>query len=645
MLFNNWKKFFPLILFMVFFAMMMTATIRYIGFKKVQWENNVRAKLFDVLIAKKSKLEKSLYSRIYYTKSVAAYISLKPDLTDIEFYNLAEELIQDDSVISTMAMSKNCIIGALYPLEGHEAAIGLDLLAHPERREIVEKTIETHKTYVAGPVELVEGGMAFISYTPIFDKTKSHENNFWGLTDIVIYKDKLLEESSLHTEEKGYRFALKGHNGEGDNGAVFWGDEAIYNDDPVKINVELPYGNWILAATPIKGWNNFFDQEKFLIIILIIASTIISILIWILSKAILKIRQSEQELQAIFESMNSLVIEFDGNGKYIKIATKNNQLLFKPREYLLNKTVFEVFDQPIAELFHQSITQCLKTKKLVTIQYPLTVQAEEKWFTARISWKSNYSVIYNAFDTTEQKKYQDELIQSQESLKQLNATKDKLFSIISHDLKSPFNTLLGFMEILDEQIDELPIEKIKEILSTVRTTTNETYTLLMNLLNWAMAQRGQIKINMKDMAIKDLLEPNIRQYSSLAKKKDVNIKWDVPADLKAKFDLETMSVVIRNLISNAIKFSHRGGEIIIHSWQDDNNVMISVKDNGVGISMENQDELFSIDAQSTTKGTENEKGTGLGLILCKDFVKMNNATITVISNPGDGAEFIISLIQ
>lgn len=170
MLFNNWKKFFPLILSMVFFAMMMTATIRYIGFKKVQWENNVRAKLFDVLIAKKSKLEKSLYSRIYYTKSVAAYISLKPDLTDIEFYNLAEELIQDDSVISTMAMSKNCIIGALYPLEGHEAAIGLDLLAHPERREIVEKTIETHKTYVAGPVELVEGGMAFISYTPILGR-------------------------------------------------------------------------------------------------------------------------------------------------------------------------------------------------------------------------------------------------------------------------------------------------------------------------------------------------------------------------------------------------------------------------------------------------------------------------------------------
>lgn len=153
----------------------------------------------------------------------------------------------------------------------------------------------------------MEGGTAFISYTPIFNKTQSQETSFWGVTDIVIYRDKLLEESSLHTEEKGYRFALKGHNGQGDNGAVFWGDEAIYNDDPVKINVELPYGNWILAATPIKGWSNFFDEEKFLIIILIVASTIISILIWILSKAILKIRQNEQELQAIFESMNSLV--------------------------------------------------------------------------------------------------------------------------------------------------------------------------------------------------------------------------------------------------------------------------------------------------------------------------------------------------
>ncbi len=220
----EWRKSLPLILSVAFFAILMTATIRYIGFKKVQWEKNVRAELFDQLITKKTKLEKALYSRIYYTKSVAAYVSLRPEITDQEFNNLAAELIQNDSVISTIALSQDCIINAIYPTDGHEAAIGLDLLAHPERREIVEKTIETHEPYIAGPVELVEGGMAFISYTPIFDKTSSSDNNFWGVTDIVIYKDKLLEEAHLHTEEDGNLFSLRGYNGQGETGVVFLGD-------------------------------------------------------------------------------------------------------------------------------------------------------------------------------------------------------------------------------------------------------------------------------------------------------------------------------------------------------------------------------------------------------------------------------------
>ena len=198
------------------------------------------------------------------------------------------------------------------------------------------------------------------------------------------------------------------------------------------------------------------------------------------------------------------------------------------------------------------------------------------------------------------------------------------------------------MEILDEQLDELPPDRIKEILDTVRKTTNETYTLLMNLLNWAMAQRGQISINLQNLPIKDLLEPNVKQYSGLAQKKNVRIKWEVPADLKANFDIETMSVVIRNLISNAIKFSHGGEEVVIRSWQEQRSILISVKDHGIGIPLENQDKLFILDTQSNTKGTENESGTGLGLILCKDFVAMNNAQITVISQFGEGSEFIIS---
>ncbi|MFK5854522.1 MAG: CHASE domain-containing protein [Bacteroidota bacterium] len=155
------KKSLPLVIALLSFSILLTGSFIFTNYKQDILEKDMKARLSEILMTKKSKLEKALYSRIHYTKSVAAYVSVVPDISNSEFYNLAQQLIDNDSVISTMALSKNCILNAIYPLVGHEAAIGLNLLSHPERREIVEKTIETHSTFIAGPVELIEGGIAF----------------------------------------------------------------------------------------------------------------------------------------------------------------------------------------------------------------------------------------------------------------------------------------------------------------------------------------------------------------------------------------------------------------------------------------------------------------------------------------------------
>jgi len=194
------------------FLILFLGTISYTNYKQGQWEKDIRSNLLEVLIGKKSKLEKALYSRIYYTRGVAAFVALKPDISTDEFNELAKEYIKNDSVIGTMSLSRNCVINAIYPLKGHETAIGLDLLKHPERREIVEKTIQTHQTFIAGPVELVEGGQAFISYTPIFDKTSSNANQLWGLTDIVIRKDGLFHEVKFQSNENHTDFGISGYN-------------------------------------------------------------------------------------------------------------------------------------------------------------------------------------------------------------------------------------------------------------------------------------------------------------------------------------------------------------------------------------------------------------------------------------------------
>ena len=218
------KRFFysnqSLLLSILSFLILSFAAYRYTIYKKGLWEKDIRSNILEVLVGKKSNLEKALYSRIYFTRGIAGYASLNPDLTNDEFYALAVEYIKKDSVINSMALSKDCILSNIYPLEGHEEAIGLNLLEHPERKEIVEKTIETHETFVAGPVELVEGGIAFISYTPVFDKT-TFEEEFWGVCDIVLLRDRLLNEASVFNIENEIEYALKGYNGSGNTGEVF----------------------------------------------------------------------------------------------------------------------------------------------------------------------------------------------------------------------------------------------------------------------------------------------------------------------------------------------------------------------------------------------------------------------------------------
>lgn len=465
----------PAIIAIVSFLILFIATISYTSYKQGQWEKDVRANLLEVLIGKKSKLEKALYSRIYYTRGVAAFVALKPDITNSEFQELAREYIKNDSVINSMALSPNCVIRDIYPIEGHEAAIGLDLLNHPERKEIVEKTIETHQTFVAGPVELVEGGIAFISYTPIFDKTSKNSNQFWGVTDIVIKQNSLFNEAKFTIGDEKYRFALRGYNGLGEKGAVFWGDESIFAKKPVTINIDLPIGTWQLAAVPGEGWQNFPNQDKTISTILLISSLIISILIWLFSKALLKIRQNEKDLKAIFGSMDNLIVELSREGEYLKIAPTNENLLYRPKDQLIGKTVHQVFSPEKADFFLSAIRKCLDMKQVVVIDYPLEINGEEHWFTARINYKNSESVIYNAFDVTDKKKDEEIIRQSEIELRELNSMKDRFFSIIAHDLRNPVGSMKTLFDLMVEDYENMNDEERLQMLESIRLSSANLY--------------------------------------------------------------------------------------------------------------------------------------------------------------------------
>ena len=640
------RNFQPFLIAALVFLLLVSAAVAFTGYRQGQWEKDIRAQLLDVMIGKKSKLEKALYSRIFYTRGVAAYVALNPGISNEEYYELSKEYIRNDTIISSMALSRNCILNAIYPTEGHEAAIGLDLLAHPERREIVEKTIETRQTFVAGPVELVEGGVAFISYTPIFDKTKP-DNPFWGVTDIVIKKQSLFNETSLTEVGNGYAYALKGYNGTGDNGEVFWGNADIFNQNPVKINIELPIGNWVLAAVPEMGWKQFHDQDRSLVSILFVSSFIISFLLWLILRAVLKIRQNERELKAIFASLDSLVIEVNRNGEYIKVASENQNLLVEPKETLIGKNFYDVFDKQLAEKFYKTVQKCLKTKKLFVIEYPLAIDGEAFWFSARVSFKNQNRVIINAYDITEKKKKEEQLKQSEKQLKELNEMKDKFFSVIAHDLRNPVAGQKSLIDLIVMDFENLYQSTLKEMLAGLQQSSDNLYRLLDNLLEWSKSQSGKISVNRQEVNINEIFGRIVPIFENLASEKNILLENELPPDLIIRADRNMTESVLRNLLSNAVKFTPKGGSINIGAEEviiDDRQYLkISISDNGIGISSEGLKSLFSLDKTHSTSGTANEKGTGLGLILCREFVELQGGQLFVTSQINEGSTFSFTL--
>jgi signal transduction histidine kinase/Tfp pilus assembly protein PilF len=237
----------------------------------------------------------------------------------------------------------------------------------------------------------------------------------------------------------------------------------------------------------------------------------------------------------------------------------------------------------------------------------------------------------------------EKISKSEADLKKLNTTKDKLFSILSHDLRSPFSSILGFSEMLYYETGDFDAAQIKEIAATIYETSRETFDLLDNLLEWSRSQTGSIIFEPENIHLKDMVNSTIGLLENSAKKKEIIISNEIAEQIYVFVDNNMINIVLRNLLSNAIKFTQQKGKIKITSRDIDDFIEITIADSGIGIKPEDIKKLFGIDIGFSTVGTDNEKGTGLGLILCKEFIEKNTGKIWVESESGKVSDFIFTL--
>ncbi len=241
------------------------------------------------------------------------------------------------------------------------------------------------------------------------------------------------------------------------------------------------------------------------------------------------------------------------------------------------------------------------------------------------------------------KRLNTELEESRQKLEQANKNKDRFFALISHDLKSPFNGMLGIVEILESRYDTFSEKQIKEMLALLRNASENSHLLLEDLLQWSRLQFEEIKFDCTSFDVSTIAHEVCSSLKQSANNKDISIINNIDSNTQVLADEKSISVVFRNLLTNALKFTYKGGTIKIQAEEKETEYTISVSDNGTGMTKEKIKNLFSITDKTSERGTDNESGTGLGLILCKEFIEKNKGQIWVESQPGKGSIFYFSL--
>ena len=244
----------------------------------------------------------------------------------------------------------------------------------------------------------------------------------------------------------------------------------------------------------------------------------------------------------------------------------------------------------------------------------------------------------------ERKKAEEEISFKNEQLQLINAEKDKFFSIIAHDLRGPLSAFVDATQILTEEIQNMDLEEIKDITMSMKTSASNIYGLLENLLEWSRLRRGAMDFVPENLNLKKKIEASIDVLSESARKKRIGLTISVPGELEIRADIHMFDTIIRNLISNAIKFTISGGKVIVTAnYNGDHYIVVKINDSGIGMAPELRNKLFQIDEKTSRPGTEGETSTGLGLLLCKEFIEKHGGKIWVESSVGQGSTFSFSL--
>lgn len=354
------------------------------------------------------------------------------------------------------------------------------------------------------------------------------------------------------------------------------------------------------------------------------------------------LKDNEEKYRTLAENLPQLIFRFDRSFRCLYANHALEKFLLPKHKFYTGKKLSHLgFPASFENLLIKMLIDVKQNKATQEINFDLKEDNYDNSFSIQVipeygieQHQDTYLVI--CYDITD-------LRSTEKRLQELNATKDKFFSIIAHDLKNPFTSLISFSELIYKNVNRLSTEKIESLAFRMNDSAKQAYSLLENLLHWSKMQTGTLKPDPQELHVEDLLDEIKRVSSSIAIAKGIEIKIEETCSGKIIADRQMMNTVLRNIVANAIKFSHANSTIVLRAHHHQDAVLFSVMDSGIGIEKENIERLFKTDSSFSTPGTQNEMGTGLGLRLCREFVEISGGNIWLESERGSGTTFYFTI--
>jgi signal transduction histidine kinase/CheY-like chemotaxis protein len=613
-------------------------------------------------------LASRIYLNIYKASAVKSLVAMNPDFTQEDFARSIAVQFNGDHDLRNIALARDMVIQFMYPMEGNEAALGLDYTTLPDQFEAAQKAIEINEIVLAGPVSLVQGGTGIIARTPVHYKDPSTgEEKFWGLSSVVMLIDSIIVKAGITQGYNDLRIAIRGKDALGADGDVFWGDESIFMHNPTVQTIELPYGSWQIGAIPEQGWASQTVYFSALLWSYYIAAFIVLSFTFIIISLTLTRKNTADALRIAEEQLAKTAYDLTENipvGTYTMVQSPEGGVAkfgFMSRRFLeMTRLTRETAEDPskvFASIhpddYNEWVERNLKTfaeKTHFLGETRTLIDGEVRWVKAESYPRilADGTTVWEGvlIDITEEKLLKEQILTEKERAEAANIAKSQFLANMSHEIRTPLNGLLGFTELLKNT----PLTPVQQQYVQNALVSGQTLLgIISDILDFSKIEAGMLELESVKTDITELLENTLDIVKYPAEEKGLELLLNVDPDVPqyAYVDPVRLKQILANLLGNAVKFTKSGEiELKLACSMLDNceaALLFSIRDTGIGISEEQREKLFKAFSQADNSTTRKFGGTGLGLTISEMIAAKMGSKIHFKSSTDEGSTFYFDL--